>query len=58
MKKLIYSLKTYDYKTKEQAEEDIPKMRVKGWFVKEQYQAENTYVVSYYKDTLASGKFY
>lgn len=52
MKKLIYTLKMYDYSNKEEAEKDIPKMRKKGYMVKEQYQSENTYVVSYHKNTL------
>ena len=41
-----------DLMNKEEAEKDIPKMREKGYMVKEQYQSENTYVVSYHKDTL------
>ena len=52
MKKSIYTLKMYDYSTKEEAEKDIPKMREKGYTVKNQYQAENTYVVEYHKQTL------
>ena len=56
MKKSIYTLKMYDYSNKEEAEKDIPKMREKGYMVKEQYQSENTYVVSYHKDTLQQGK--
>lgn len=53
MKKSIYTLKMYDYTRKEEAEKDIPKMREKGYIVKEEYQADNTYVVAYHKDTLS-----
>lgn len=37
-KRLFFETKMYDYTTKTQAEADIPKMREKGWRVKEQYE--------------------
>lgn len=37
-KRLFYEERMYDYTTKAQAQADIPKMREKGWFVKEQYE--------------------
>lgn len=37
-KRLFFETKMYDYTTKAQAEADIPKMREKGWVVKEQYE--------------------
>ncbi|MCK9268044.1 MAG: hypothetical protein M0P14_04975 [Alkaliphilus sp.] len=52
MKKLIYIVRTYDYSTKKEADKDKAKMKEKGYGVKEEYQAENTYVVSYHKSTL------
>ncbi len=52
MKKLIYATKMYDYSNKEQAQKDIPEMRKTGWIVKQEYQAEKTYVVEYYKDCM------
>lgn len=52
MKKSIYTLKMYDYSTKGEADKDKLKMKDKGYIVKEEYQSENTYVVSYHKDTL------
>jgi hypothetical protein len=52
MKKSIYTLKMYDYTTKEEAQKDIPKMKLNGYTVKDEYQAENTYVVTYHKQTL------
>ena len=58
MKKLIYTLKMYDYKNKTQAEQDMPLMKQSGYIVKEQYQAESTYVVVYHKDTLYKAKYY
>lgn len=52
MKKSIYTLKMYDYSTKGEADKDKLKTKDKGYIVKEEYQSENTYVVSYHKDTL------
>lgn len=41
----------YDYATKAEAERDIPKMKAKGWRVKDQYEQlldiEYTYTVEY-----------
>ena len=52
MKKSIYTLKMYDYSTKTEAKKDMPKMRQKGYTVKEEYQSKNTYVIVYHKQTL------
>jgi hypothetical protein len=52
MKKLICTTKTYDYKSKQEAEKDFKKMKKKGYIVNEYYQAEFTYVVTYSKDSL------
>lgn len=52
MKKIIYATKMYDYGNEEQAQNDIPKMKQNSWIVKEEYQAEKTYVVEYYKDCM------
>ncbi len=40
MRKLIYSLKMYDYSTDKEAQKDISKMREKGYCIQDQYQAE------------------
>ena len=52
MKKIIYSEETYDYSDREEAQKDIPLMRKNGWILKNVYQAERTYVVTYYKDMM------
>ena len=53
MKKSIYTLKMYDYDNKQGADKDKAKMQERGYTVKEEYQADYTYVVTYHKDTLA-----
>ena len=55
MKKLIYTLKMYDYNNKKEADRDKPKMEAKGYLVKDEYESNaNTYCIVYHKDTLSS----